>query len=48
MGALEDISFAGAVALEVAVPGQGSTLIKGDLADEVRHIPIAPQDYTGY
>ena len=42
-GALEYISFDEAIAL-VAAPGQGSTLIKRDLADAFRHIPVAPQD----
>ena len=29
----------------VAAAGQGATLIKRDLADAFRHIPIAPEDY---
>ena len=43
-GALEYISFDEAIAL-VAASRQGSTLIKRDLADAFRHIPVAPQDH---
>ena len=40
----EYISFDEAIA-PVAASGQGSTLIKRDLADAFRHIPVAPQDH---
>ena len=38
------ISFDEAIAL-AAASGQGSTLIKRDLANAFRHIPVAPQDH---
>ena len=41
---MEYISFDEAIAL-VAASGQGSTLIKRDLADAFRYIPVAPQDH---
>ena len=43
-GTLEYATFDEAVAM-VAAAGQGATLIKRDLADAFRHIPIAPEDY---
>lgn len=43
-GALEYASFDDAVAM-VAAAGCGAILIKGDLADAFRHIPVAPEDY---
>ena len=43
-GALEYASFDQAVAM-VAMAGQGAILIKRDLADAFRHIPMAPEDY---
>ena len=43
-GALEYTAFDDAVAM-VAAAGQGAILIKRDLADAFRHIPVAPEDY---
>ena len=43
-GALEYAAFDDAVAM-VAAAGQGAILIKRDLADAFRHIPVAPEDY---
>ena len=43
-GALEYAAFDDVVAM-VAAAGQGAILIKRDLADAFRHIPVAPEDY---
>ena len=43
-GALEYTSFDEAVTM-VATAGQGAILIKRDLADAFRHIPVAPEDH---
>ena len=43
-GTSEYTSFDDAVAM-VAAAGQGAILIKRDLADAFRHIPVAPEDY---
>ena len=43
-GALEYSSFDEAVTM-VAAAGHGAILIKRDLADAFRHIPVAPEDY---